>query len=158
VLPKIAAGGAVSFGYIFGQKRLFSVDVGGVLTPNVKSVLGRGHIKSRLVAGQVHGCFEPVLGPVKVEGCAGLAAGRLAASATGLLNARSAASAWVAGLLRGGIRVPAQGRFGVHAAVDGTLNILRPGVAVAVEGGEPVEDNAPLFGYSGVLEAVWTFP
>jgi hypothetical protein len=46
----------------------------------------------------------------------------------------------------------------VHLAADGYANLLRPGVAIAVEGADDLQDNAPILGYSGNVEAFWVFP
>jgi hypothetical protein len=110
------------------------------------------------MAARIQGCFEPIWGTLRFGTCVGMQGGRMAASATGIVGARGADSYWVASLLRLGVRWPGRGPFGVHLAADGYANLLRPGVAIAVEGADDLQDNAPILGYSGNVEAFWVFP
>lgn len=158
VLPRFSGLGVVSLDMLTGGRQRFSVGLSGWMSARTSSALQLGRVRSQVVGGGMTGCFEPTWGVVRGEACLGARLGLMNAQATGLLASRTATSWWGAGLARLGLRFPTGSPVGLHLAAEGFANLVRPGVAVAVEGPGDVEDNAPILGYSSIAEVFWVFP
>jgi hypothetical protein len=145
VSPKASVAGQAELDILHGQ---FSGGVRGFYGFPVESELDGGTVRSRLLGAGLRACWEPHVAIVAPALCVGAWGGRLRASATGLRGAGEAADSWwVAGDTGFVLRTPSGSPIGLQIAGSLLVHFLRPGVQVAVEGGENRQDNAPVVGY-----------
>lgn len=132
---------------------LVSVSVAGLFAPGRDVDVGRGRASSSLLGGRALGCLGSEPRGLRFEGCAGAAAGAVFASGEegdALEKPGNPTVGWLAGVLRAAASFPADGTLGARLAVDGHLNLVRPGLRV--EGTAPVERVVEHVGLAASLE------
>ena len=111
---------------------VFAVSLAGLYAPEVEIRLAGGSVSSWLLGARALGCAGTSPEGLRLEGCAGAAGGAMSSSGEGVaLQKRSEVTVgWLAGVLRVAASYPAAGRFGARLALDGQLNVVKPGVRI----------------------------
>lgn len=150
VVPGISAVGSLSFEIMLG--RILTLRAGGLVTARTQSEIGRGEVGLRIVAGRLDGCGGWNFGIARGDVCLGLGAGASIAQGRGFAQNLRTRGAWLAGLGRVSVTLPAGSRVGVRLVGDLIVPIIRPRVHVGDDAGNigPVQIASP---FSAVLSA-----
>lgn len=153
VLPRPAFGASAACSVRISDR--VSTRVGVLATQPVDVELDPGTVTSQLVAVRLDGCVHQPLGALAGSGCAGIAAGVVAARGRELDEPLAIRPAWAAGHFRIATRYPASGRIGVQLALDGVVNLLRPRIEVMDTDGDDDDGRTfPAIGAGASLELV----
>ncbi|MFT5356971.1 MAG: hypothetical protein ACI9KE_004198 [Polyangiales bacterium] len=133
VVPGVSAIGSLSFEIMLGQ--VVTLRVGGFVTARTQSEIGRGEVGFRIVAGRLDGCGGWTFGIARGDICLGLGAGAFIAEGSGFTADLRASGAWLAGIGRVSITLPADSRVGVRLVGDGIVPFIRPRVHVSDDAG-----------------------
>jgi len=118
-------------------------------TPQQTRPLGRGDTDTQLFAVRAQGCALWPASAFELETCAGAAGGAAFAKGRGFDENLNATMAWIAPLLRAGVRYPQAGAVSLRIGVEAMVNLLRPRLALAGRS-NAAETAGPIAGAAGV--------
>jgi hypothetical protein len=129
--------------------RTFGVEISALATAIDRSPLAAGHVGSRLLGGEVLGCYGFGLGGLAAQGCAGVLAAACPAEGRDYPVAFPAATlSWVAGTARFALAWPAEESVSLRALIQGHASFVRP--VLRVEGARQELSSFWLGGSAGL--------
>lgn len=149
-LPSPVWTGALGFALWIGRE--LSVDLSAMASTVATSPLAGGSVETRLVGGELLGCYALGLGEVLAQGCAGAAFGACRAQGRDYpVDFPSATRLWTAGNARLSLAWPRQESVSLRLAIQGYLNLVRPELRVD---GASEQLQAPWLGFAAGLDLV----
>jgi hypothetical protein len=147
----LGAGGELQF-----DRMRFALSA--IATTESEHALARGVASSQLFAARPRACLLWIAAGLELEGCAGAVLGAAVARGNGYDDEMRATMAWVAPLLRAGLRYPQTGTLSLRLALEGMVHVVRPRLRVAVDEAEASTAAAGPVGGGVGLELVVAIP
>jgi hypothetical protein len=141
------------------ELRLRALLLGVALMASTESeqAFASGRASSQLLAGRLRACTLWAIVGLELEGCTGAHLGAALGAGRGYDRNTRATMAWVAPLLRVGVRFPESSTVSLRVAVEGVVNLVRPRMVVDDGAEDHRVDGGAVAGSAG-LEIVVAVP
>jgi hypothetical protein len=133
VLPEPALTLALGVGLPLG--RVLRLELTGLASPGVTTVLADGVVDAQLFGGQGALCAGLPWGVLRVAGCAGVAAAIVPATGSDFaVSGRSTTTGWTAGLVAATLDLRLAGPLSLRASAELLGSLVRPALEARIDG------------------------